>query len=207
MTWRSFVRPRIALPAGALLVIAGMAAGLGSGGKPTNPTGASSIEGPRAAAEVTGDSSRPDARALSSGGGPAAASEVGSSGSAQRPDDPFPADFVVGSPFSQGSDDPRPEGCSLRRGVPCTVVFKGQYRVSSVDTAKIRLAAHENGSDLPTVSKEIPVVKGSARFFDSLVYTPGAQATTVRFVVTLVSDDGKVLHQPEPAPPDIPIFG
>lgn len=107
----------------------------------------------------------------------------------------IPDDYVFGSYDKNSSDDPTPRGCPMKRGVACKIRFLGNFRVSSFDEAVIRLGAYENDSLDPIVFKDLPVSRGSSRFFDVLLYAPSETATEVRFKVTLLTKDGKLIHE------------
>lgn len=117
----------------------------------------------------------------------------------------LPPDWAFGSYNKVSYDEPRPNGCSLRRGDSCALLFVGEYRVVSYDSAIVRIAAFENGGGEPVAKTDLPIGRGNARFFEQLLYTPGANAVTVQFRVLLLDTAGKVIFGQDPPEPTLAI--
>lgn len=94
-------------------------------------------------------------------------------------------------------NDPRPLECpEFKGGAPCTFRFQGNYLLRSSSTGVVRLGAYEDDKSEPTAQAETPVKgPGSGKFYGSITYVPSQDAKSVRFRVTLLDAEGKVLFQ------------
>lgn len=122
------------------------------------------------------------------------------------PSIPIPYDSAFGTFMSDGGADyPHPKGCDVRRGVLCSVTMHGRYILTNYEGAVIKVGAFENDSDVPVVSAQIPITKGSSSFFQNLAYTPTSSATSVRFRTILLTTDGRFIFERSPLPPAIEV--
>ncbi|HLF69728.1 MAG TPA: hypothetical protein VI541_02095 [Actinomycetota bacterium] len=118
----------------------------------------------------------------------------------------IPYDSAFGTFTSDGGADyPHPAGCDLRRGVLCSVSMHGRYILTNYEGAIIKVGAFENDTDVPVVSAQISILKGSSVFFQNLAYTPSSTAVTVRFRTILLTTDGRFIFERSPLPPSIEV--